>query len=148
MCGFTVFTVFRVLTDFVCLYNYEFLLSLCKIVRSSVICYYPYLLTKLYSLSPKSVNPYIYRIKTVIVLFYILSKNKYSMPQIWYSLVNFWGISCEKSQFYAKKSYFFPILGWGRACCARPPGSAPVFSDISDIFMMATCNVLLQIMFN
>ena len=24
---------------------------------------------------------------------------------------NFWGISCEKSRFYAKKSYFFPILG-------------------------------------
>jgi hypothetical protein len=38
----TVFTVFRLLTDFVCLYNYEFWLSLCKIVRSSVICYYPY----------------------------------------------------------------------------------------------------------
>jgi hypothetical protein len=26
---------------------------------------------------------------------------------------NFWGISCEKSRFYAKKSYFFPILGGG-----------------------------------
>jgi len=25
-----------------CLYNYEFWLSLCKIVRSSVFCYYPY----------------------------------------------------------------------------------------------------------
>jgi hypothetical protein len=24
---------------------------------------------------------------------------------------HFWGISCEKSRFYAKKSYFFPILG-------------------------------------
>ena len=23
----------------------------------------------------------------------------------------FWGISCEKSRFYAKKTYFFPILG-------------------------------------
>jgi hypothetical protein len=33
----TVFTVFWLLTDFVCLYNYEFWLSLCKIVRSSVI---------------------------------------------------------------------------------------------------------------
>ena len=32
-----VFTVFRLLTDFVCLYNYEFWLFLCKIVRSSVI---------------------------------------------------------------------------------------------------------------
>jgi hypothetical protein len=34
---FTVFTVFRLLTDFVCLYNYECWLSLCKIARSSVI---------------------------------------------------------------------------------------------------------------
>jgi hypothetical protein len=25
----------------------------------------------------------------------------------------FWGISCEKSRFYAKKTYFFPILGGG-----------------------------------
>ena len=24
---------------------------------------------------------------------------------------NFWGISCEKSRFYAKKTIFFPILG-------------------------------------
>jgi hypothetical protein len=27
---------------------------------------------------------------------------------------NFWGISCEKSRFYAKKTYFFPILGGTR----------------------------------
>jgi hypothetical protein len=37
----TVFTVFRLLTGFVCLYNYEFWLSLCKIVRSSVIVLLP-----------------------------------------------------------------------------------------------------------
>ena len=37
----TVFTVFRLLTDFVCLYNYEFGLSLSKIVRSSVILLLP-----------------------------------------------------------------------------------------------------------
>jgi hypothetical protein len=36
-----IFTVFRLLTDFVCLYTYEFLLSLCKIVRSSVILLLP-----------------------------------------------------------------------------------------------------------
>jgi hypothetical protein len=36
-----VFTVFRLLTDFVCLYNYEFWLSLCKSVRSSVILLLP-----------------------------------------------------------------------------------------------------------
>ena len=34
---------------------------------------------------------------------------------------NFWGISCEKSRFYAKK-HIFPILGGGaRAGCAPPP---------------------------
>jgi hypothetical protein len=37
----TVFPVFRLLTDFVCLYTYEFWLSLCKIVRSSVILLLP-----------------------------------------------------------------------------------------------------------
>ena len=37
---------------------------------------------------------------------------------------NFWGISCEKSRFYAKKILFFPILGEARAGCP-PPGSAP-----------------------
>ena len=34
---------------------------------------------------------------------------------------NFWGISCQKSRFYAKKSYFFPILGGGGACRVLPP---------------------------
>ena len=35
---------------------------------------------------------------------------------------NFWGISCEKSRFYAKKNHIFPILGGGgaRAGCAPP----------------------------
>ena len=37
------FHSFRLLTDFVCLYNYEFGLSLCKIVRSSVILLLPLL---------------------------------------------------------------------------------------------------------
>jgi hypothetical protein len=37
---------------------------------------------------------------------------------------NFWGISCEKSRFYAKKIIFFLILGGARAGCA-PPESAP-----------------------
>jgi hypothetical protein len=35
------FTVFRLLTDFVCLYNYEFWVSLSKIVRSWVILLLP-----------------------------------------------------------------------------------------------------------
>ena len=39
---------------------------------------------------------------------------------------NFWGISCEKSRFYAKKIIFFPILGGACAGCAPPPpGTAP-----------------------
>jgi hypothetical protein len=37
----TVFTVFRLLTDFVCLYTYELWFSLCKIVRSWVILLLP-----------------------------------------------------------------------------------------------------------
>ena len=37
---------------------------------------------------------------------------------------HFWGISCEKSRFYAKKIIFFPILGGGGRR-VRPPGSAP-----------------------
>ena len=35
-----------------------------------------------------------------------------------------WGISCEKSRFYAKKSYFFKFYR-GHAGCASLPGSAP-----------------------
>ena len=35
---------------------------------------------------------------------------------------HFWGISCEKSRFYAKKLYFFPILGgWSRRVRPPPP---------------------------
>jgi hypothetical protein len=44
----TVFTVFRLLTDFVCLYNYEFWLSLCKIVRSSVILVLPLFMVRVF----------------------------------------------------------------------------------------------------
>ena len=39
----TVFTVFRLLTDFVCLYTYKFWLSLWKIVRRSLILLLPLL---------------------------------------------------------------------------------------------------------
>ena len=38
---------------------------------------------------------------------------------------NFRGISCEKSLFYAKKSYFFPILGGGARRVRPPPRIAP-----------------------
>jgi hypothetical protein len=42
------------LTDFVCLYNYEFGLSLCKIVRSSVILLLPLIIMLLSSKTKKS----------------------------------------------------------------------------------------------
>ena len=37
----------------------------------------------------------------------------------------FWGISCEKSRFYAKKILLFPILGGGARRVRPPPGSTP-----------------------
>jgi hypothetical protein len=36
----------------------------------------------------------------------------------WGRREHIWGISCEKSRFYAKKIIFFPILGGARAGCA------------------------------
>jgi hypothetical protein len=34
---------------------------------------------------------------------------------------HFWSISCEKSRFYAKKSYFFTIYGGGGRPLDPPP---------------------------
>ena len=42
---------------------------------------------------------------------------------------NFWGISCEKSRFYAKKIIFFPILGGRSPGAPPPPGSAPAITS-------------------
>ena len=39
---------------------------------------------------------------------------------------NIWGISCEKSRFYAKKILFFPILGGGGRR-VRPPLDPPLY---------------------
>ena len=51
---------------------------------------------------------------------------------------NFWGISCEKSRFYAKKIIFFPILGGegARAGCA-PPLNPPLIT-VFTIFRLLT----------
>ena len=45
---------------------------------------------------------------------------------------HFWGISCEKSRFYAKKIIFFPILGEAHAGCTPPPppGSTPDYNTM------------------
>ena len=37
----------------------------------------------------------------------------------------FWGISCEKSRFYAKKSYFFQFQQGRAPGAPPPPGSVP-----------------------
>ena len=50
---------------------------------------------------------------------------------------NFWGISCEKSRFYDKKSYFFPILGGARAGCA-PPLNPPLGSNSQPLVVIGT----------
>ena len=42
---------------------------------------------------------------------------------------NVWGISCEKSRFYAKKSYFFPILGGRWPPPLDPPLNSTYFSS-------------------
>jgi hypothetical protein len=44
---------------------------------------------------------------------------------------NFWGISCEKSPFYAKKSYFFLILGGGARRVRPPPLNPPLHFKVS-----------------
>jgi hypothetical protein len=43
---------------------------------------------------------------------------------------NFWGISCEKSRFYAKKSYFFQLQGGARRVRPPPPGSVPAIDVV------------------
>ena len=45
-----------------------------------------------------------------------------------------WGISCEKSLFYAKISYFVQILGDGGAGCASPGSATEVIFIIKHNF--------------
>ena len=42
-----------------------------------------------------------------------------------------WGISCEKSRFYAKKTYFFPILGGGGGAPGAPPLDPPLAMEFA-----------------
>jgi hypothetical protein len=42
---------------------------------------------------------------------------------------HFWGISCEKSRFYAKKSYFFQFYGGGRR--VRPSLDPPLWIKVN-----------------
>ena len=53
----------------------------------------------------------------------------------------FWGILCEKSRFYAKKSIFSNFTGGGAHRVCAPPGSAPVGGhrhNIIDQFLMGS----------
>ena len=67
------FTVFRLLTDFVCLYTYEFWLSLCKIVGSSVILLLPLFESTWWSL-----------FQICIVRTQVLRKGKQFLAHIWH----------------------------------------------------------------
>ena len=49
---------------------------------------------------------------------------------------NFWGISCEKSRFYAKKIIFFQILGGGAP--GAPPPLDPPLNILYDILDFTT----------
>ena len=69
-------------------------------------------------------------------------KNHYFTPKN-HSFYNYggrrekcWGISCEKSRFYAKKTYFFPILGGACTGCAPPP-PPPLDPPLSRVFIMS-----------
>ena len=53
---------------------------------------------------------------------------------------NCWGISCEKSRFYAKKSYFFQFYGGARR--VRPRWIRPCFVPLS--FLMWPLSVHLR----
>ena len=48
---------------------------------------------------------------------------------------HFWGISCEKSRFYAKKIIFFPILGGG-----PPPPPLPLDPPLRSICLSLSIN--------
>ena len=95
----TVFTVFRLLTDFVCLYNYEFWLSLCKIVRSSVILLLPLFDTFLFFIF----HTLICKIHTLISKFYTLICKIYNLICKFYTLIckihilicNFYTLFCK-----------------------------------------------------
>jgi hypothetical protein len=56
---------------------------------------------------------------------------------------NFWGISCEKSRFYAKKIIFLPILGGGGRRVRPPLESSPGYGIIVLILSLILIEFLL-----
>ena len=48
---------------------------------------------------------------------------------------NFWGISCEKSRFYAKKIIFFSNFRGARAGCAPTPWIRPCRATVPQLHM-------------
>ena len=93
----TFFPVFRLWTDFVCLYNYEFWLSLCKIVRSSVILLLP-LLENISNLITSPSSYQCIRRKTRWVHFVIHGRH-ISME----CMCAYWGSPCKFSKQMIKK---------------------------------------------
>jgi hypothetical protein len=76
----TVFTVFRLLTDFVCLYNYKFWLFLCKIVRSSVILLLPLLISICTLNTQQNITKTLAKVKTYN---YINRQNQSTSGKLW-----------------------------------------------------------------
>ena len=97
--SFTVFTVFRLLTDFVCLYNYEFWLSLCKIVRSSVILLLP--LFRAFLTIPEHL------------------RSPRSFVDTWGHPSHLWGLLCSIASFLCSVLYlivFLSLFCWSFTC--------------------------------
>jgi hypothetical protein len=55
----------------------------------------------------------------------------------------FWGISYEKSRFYAKKIIFFPILGGGSRR-VRPPPPPPLDPTLKSILLLTEFYVVIN----
>jgi hypothetical protein len=95
-----VFTVFRLLTDFVCLYTYEFWLSLCSIVRSSVILLLPllnYYLIEIYNIQPTQIQKL--NLMTQFVSFFIFFKDCQNCLDSRSNIINFVNERGEKLMF-------------------------------------------------
>ena len=56
---------------------------------------------------------------------------------------NFWGISSEKSRFYAKKIKFFPILGGGRWFSPVSSTNKTDHHDITEILSRVALNTII-----
>ena len=102
----TVFTVFRLLTDFVCLYTYEFWLSLCKIARSSVILLLPLLIAFFYRYTARDFDNF--RFRHITMIFSTMYRSDISSPRVPLNVRTFAIIELSP---LARKCYYRLICG-------------------------------------